>query len=208
MMRAVLTLALGLAAAMGFISASSASTPEEQPSRFVERLSGDVLAILRDSAAPREARLDRLEALLERHSDFTAISKLVLAANYRTFSESQRKDFEVALRSYLTATYGNQIDNFSNETVEVLGERPEARGDFTVRSRIRRQAGADILVDYRLRPRGNEWIVLDITAEGVSLIANLRSQFQEILTRGGPDRLIRTLQDRNASGEIKAPSLP
>ena len=37
--------------------------------------------------------------------------------------------------------------------------------------------------------------------EGVSLVSNFRSQFQDIISNGGPDRLLALLKEKNASGE-------
>jgi len=42
---------------------------------------------------------------------------------------------------------------------------------------------------------------VDVTVEGVSLVSNFRSQFQDIITNGGPDRLLTLLKEKNASGE-------
>ena len=37
--------------------------------------------------------------------------------------------------------------------------------------------------------------------EGVSLVSNFRSQFQDIVANGGPDRLLTLLKEKNAAGE-------
>lgn len=185
--------------------ASAADTPEA----FVERTSNEAITILGDAGIDHATKLERLEAMLERHCDFGVLSKLVLAANYRTFSEPQREEFAVLLKRYLSATYGDQIDDYAGETVEIVGSRPEARGDVTVHTKIRRRAGADLVVDYRLRPSGDEWRLIDVIGEGVSLVANLRSQFQEILTRGGPERLLAVLREKSASpGSSAGSGLP
>ena len=59
----------------------------------------------------------------------------------------------------------------------------------------------DILVDYRLRQKGGTWRIIDVVIEGVSLVSNFRSQFQDIVSNGGPDRLLVLLKQKNASGE-------
>jgi len=92
--------------------------------------------------------------------------------------------------------------------VGVVGARPhrcvEADGDVTVLTKIigdkdgKRQDLAK--VDYRLRKRG-EWRVIDVTVEGVSLVANFRSQFQSIMANGGINRLLSLLHEKNAAGE-------
>lgn len=179
--------------------AAMAST--ESPEQFVERTSNDVLAILRDGAMSHDAKIEKLEAMLDQRSDFETISKLVLAVHYRQFSDAQRKEFVTLLHRYLTTTYGNQIDNYANETVSVTGGREEARGDYTVHTKIHRTTGADLSVDYRMRKVDGDWRLIDVIGEGVSLISNLRSQFGEILNAGGPDKLLQVLREKNAAGQ-------
>ena len=83
----------------------------------------------------------------------------------------------------------------------VIGDRAEARDDWTVKTKIVRPNAEDILVDYRLRKEDGEWRVIDVIIEGVSLVANFRSQFQEIISRDGAAKLIELLHEKNAKGE-------
>lgn len=202
MMLAFLLAVASFAPAWAPTSAAAAETPE----KFVERTSNDVLAILRDKALSHDAKITKLEAMLNERSDFETISKLVLAVHYRTFSDAQKKEFATLLERYLTTTYGNQIDNYANETVTVAGGREEARGDYTVQTKIHRSQGQDLSVEYRLRKVADNWKVIDVIGEGVSLVSNLRSQFGEILNAGGPTKLLTVLREKNASG--KAADLP
>ena len=50
--------------------------------------------------------------------------------------------------------------------------------------------------------------IIDVIVEGVSLVSNFRSQFQDIVAQGGPDRLLTLLREKNASGESLAPPPP
>ena len=197
----LLAFALAVVAAFGGPSAVPPSlAATETPEQFVDRTSTDVLAILRDGALSHDAKIDKLQIMLDERSDFDTISKLVLAVHYRQFNDVQKKEFVALLHRYLTTTYGHQIDNYANETVAVLGGRPEARGDYTVQTKIKRTTGSDLLVEYRLRKVGENWRLIDVIGEGISLVSNLRSQFGEILNTGGPDRLLKVLREKNASG--------
>jgi ABC-type transporter MlaC component len=40
--------------------------------------------------------------------------------------------------------------------------------------------------------------VIDVKIEGISLVSNYRDQFHEVLSRGGPDKLLAQLRERNA----------
>jgi len=201
MKRFLSALAFAVVAAVASPAAVEHSLAATQtPEQFVEQTSNEVLGILRDKALSQDAKIAKLEIMLDRRSDFETISKLVLAVHYKQFSDAQKKDFENLLHRYLTTTYGHQIDNYANETVSVVGGRPEARGDYTVQTRIKRSTGADLAVEYRLRKVGEDWRLIDVIGEGISLVSNLRSQFGEILNAGGPDRLLTVLREKNASG--------
>jgi phospholipid transport system substrate-binding protein len=67
----------------------------------------------------------------------------------------------------------------------------------TVRTQINGGDTAPVAVDYRLRNIAGEWRVIDIVVEGVSLVSSYRSQFQEIMSSGGPTRLLQVLHEKN-----------
>jgi phospholipid transport system substrate-binding protein len=197
MTRILVALAMVAAIAAPLPASSATETPEQ----FVERTSNEVLSILRDGGLSHDAKIAKLEVMLDERSDFETISKLVLAVHYKKFSDAQKKDFVSLLHRYLTTTYGHQIDNYANETVSITGGREEARGDYTVQTKIRRTSGQDLAVEYRLRKVGDAWRVIDVIGEGISLVSNLRSQFGEILSDGGPEKLLKVLREKNASGK-------
>ncbi|RMD85407.1 MAG: ABC transporter substrate-binding protein, partial [Candidatus Dadabacteria bacterium] len=158
------------------------------PEAFVAKIADDVLAVLRNSTLDREQKKMRLERELDTCCDFETTSKLVLARNWKKFSPEQREEFVALFKRYLIATYQGNIDAYGGETVEIAGGREEPRGDYTVMTKIKRPGAEDILVDYRLRRlEDGSWRIIDVIAEGISLVSNLRSQFQEVISRSGPE---------------------
>lgn len=195
-MRRLPEILLALAVALPLAGAAAPATPRET----VTAMADAVIRTLKDPSLDRAARRARVESIVYGAVDFETLSRLVLARNWTRFTPAQRAAFEEEFKRHLSATYGRRVDSYSNEVVEVTGEREEARGDYTVKTAIRRGGGnADILVDYRLRKRGDEWKIIDFVIEGVSLVANFRSQFQEILSNGGPEDLIAALREKTAA---------
>ncbi|MGH7786439.1 MAG: MlaC/ttg2D family ABC transporter substrate-binding protein [Candidatus Binatia bacterium] len=192
-------LAIGLALTL---AAAAAVSAEQTASQVVDRLSGQVLTILRDQALSSDQKRTRIEAIAYEAMDFDTLSKLVLARNWSKFSPTQQQEFVAEFKRHLTVTYGRNVDSFQNEEVQILGERPEARGDVTVQTKLLRGgASEDVLLDYRLRQKDGQWMIIDVIVEGVSLVSNFRSQFQDIVAKGGPDKLLALLREKNASGE-------
>lgn len=192
----------GLAALL--LATLIAATPAaaQSPSQVVDGLASQVIGILKNTALDSQQKRTQIENIAYNAIDFPTLSKLVLARNWPKFSPTQRSEFEQEFKQHLSMTYGRNIDNYKNEKVQILGERPEQHDDVTVQTKILRGGGSDdVVVDYRLRQTSGQWKIIDVIIEGVSLVANFRSQFQDIVSNGGPDRLIALLKEKNAAGE-------
>lgn len=173
----------------------------ESPRQVIEHTTDAVLAVLANSSLSAEQKRKQIEEIASKRFDFPTVSKLVLARNWKRLSPEQQAQFTEEFRKHLSLTYGRNVEQYNNERAEVIGERAEPDGDWTIKTRILRPQGEPILVDYRLRKFGEEWRVIDVVIEGTSLVANFRSQFQDIVSRDGPERLIQVLQEKNARGE-------
>jgi phospholipid transport system substrate-binding protein len=179
-----------------------AAAAGDGPRAVVEKTASAVIEVLNEKELPTEQKRARIETIVYENVDFDTLVRLVLARNWRRFDDGQKEDFKREFKRHLSVTYGNNINEYRNESVAVLGDREEQRGDWTVHTKVVRAAGGqDFLVDYRLRRRDGQWKIIDVVVEGVSLVANFRSQFQSILSSGGPDRLLKLLRDKNARGE-------
>ena len=181
---------------------SGAAAAGDGPRAVVEAITGAALDVLGNKSFSVEDKRQRLETIVYAHVDFDTMSRLVLARNWSQLSPAQQADFVKLFKEHLSITYGRSIENYKNERVEISGDREEARGDWTVKTKILRGGGAnDILVDYRLRKEDAAWRIIDIVIERVSLVINYRSQFQEIVSQGGPTKLLEVLREKNARRE-------
>ena len=197
-----------LVSALWILSAgvATAAAPSEAPREFVRDMADRVLVVLKNDSLDSDAKVAAIEEVAYARFDFDTISRLVLARNWRKLDAKQQEDFTREFKKHLTVTYGDNINSYANETVDITGDREEPRGDWTVQTKIvRGSSSEDIFVDYRLRPRDGEWKVIDVVVERISLVSNFRSQLQEIISREGADAMIAKLAAKNASGESLFP---
>ena len=174
----------------------------DMPRVVVKRVTEAALDVLRNKDLSSDDKRHKLEQIVYAETDFDTISRLVLARNWSKFSPEQQAEFVRLFKEHLSVTYGRGIENYQNERVEITGDHEEARGDWTVNTKILRGGGAqDILVDYRLRKEGDVWRIIDFVIERVSLVANFRSQFQDLMSQGGPQKVLELLREKNARGE-------
>jgi phospholipid transport system substrate-binding protein len=177
---------------------------EQSPRDVVTGTSEAVIAVLKERGLSSAEKRRRIEDVVLKSVDFDTLSKLTMARNWAKLSAAQQEEFRREFREHLSATYGRRIDDYRNETVDVLGTREESRGDQTVKTRINRGGGtADVLVDYRLRQTGGQWKIIDVVIEGVSLVANFRSQFQDLMAHGGAEHLLAVLRQKTTEEEKK-----
>jgi phospholipid transport system substrate-binding protein len=182
------------------VSAGAAMSPnsEQDARKFVQSTIDDVMSVLRNPNLPLEQKKDRVQNIAYERFDFPLISKLVLARNWRRFSEKQRTEFIEAFKKHLAATYRDTLDNYRDEKISITGAREESNGDVTVMTEIS-TSGSPTHVNYRLRKTDEGWRGIDVIIEGVSLVQNFRSQAQEIVSNEGPDALIQKLRNKQIS---------
>lgn len=189
-------LALGLLAG----PAAAAEAPSSDAARLISKTVDDVLLVLNDPKLDRVGRRKRIETIAYELFDFTTVSRLVVARYWQRFDAEQQQELVKRFKAFLAQSYGERIDRYTNETVELVGERQEQRGDVTVFTRVvgGQYEGAEI--DYRVRRIDGRWRAIDVKVEGISLVLNYRDQFKSILGRKGPEGLLEALRKKNPEG--------
>jgi phospholipid transport system substrate-binding protein len=194
----LVVLASGLAAP----SARAMTESEAGARAVISETVDEVLAVLRDKSAPTEDRIRSLEQIVYGRFDLYVMSRLVLARNWKRFSEEQKEEYVKEFKQYLTNSYGNRIERYDQQEVEIIGEREEPRGDVVIQTKILGGDFEGALVDYRLRKQDADWRVIDVVIEGISMVSNYRDQFKSIVSSGGPELLLEKLKAKNAEGMV------
>ncbi len=174
------------------------------PRAVVEETVAEVLVVLKNKDLPTPERHRRVQEIAYSAFDFSTMSRLVLARNWKRFTPEQRQAFEREFKLFLANNYRSRVDGYAQEEVEILGERKEPRGDVTVRTRIVGGEYEGANIDYRLRNRTEQWLVIDVVIEGISLVSNYRDQFKAVLSGGGgPEDLLDRLRKKNSEEAAK-----
>ena len=111
----------------------------------------------------------------------------------------ERKVVTVLFADLVERSYVGKIEAYSGERIVFAGDTLE--GDqATVRTKLLTKSNTEIPIDYRLQKEGERWRAYDVLIEGVSLVANYRSQFNRIIDREGFAGLLTKMRNRLASG--------
>jgi phospholipid transport system substrate-binding protein len=185
---------LGVVAAMP-AAHGAGPTPTEQLRTAIDR----VLEVVDDPALKDAARAaDRHRAVRQITDgifDFEEISRRAMAQHWRSLTPAQQREFVDVFSDLLERAYMSKIELYSGEKIQYPGERVE--GDVAaVSTRIITQKGTEVPIDYRMLKRGDRWRIYDVSIEGVSLVANYRTQFNSIIRTSSYDELLRKMRGR------------
>jgi len=159
-----------------------------------------VLSLLKDpkykDPDQRQQQRDKIFAITRKLFDYTEMSKRTLARNWKSFSPQEQLQFVDVFADHLSNSYMDKIQGeYKGETIVFLGQEMVADGKAMVTTKIQRQP-SDISVDYSMLLVDNQWRVYDVNIEGVSLIKNYRTQFDQILVKESPAQLIERLKKK------------
>ena len=129
--------------------------------------------------------------------DFTETAKRSLGRHWQPRTPAERKEFVDLFANLLERSYLSKIELYSGEKIAFLGDTID--GDqATVRTKILTKQGTEVPVDYKMYRQGDRWLVYDVVIEGVSLIANYRTQFNKIIQTSSYQELVRKMKTKQA----------
>jgi len=184
-----LVVALVLAAVVGPAPAAAAG-PTDQLRAQIDK----VVKTLEDPAFNKERRV-AVRKIAEEIFDFGETAKRSLARHWLARTPAEREEFVALFADLLERSYISKVELFNGERITYTGETID--GDqAVVKTKIITKQGTEIPVDYRLLRRGERWLVYDVIIEGVSLVANYRTQFNKIIQTSSYQELVKKMKTK------------
>jgi phospholipid transport system substrate-binding protein len=174
-----------------------AGVPTDQLRGFVDK----VLKLVGDPAAKREPLRERrasLRRIADDIFDWEETAKRSLGTHWQQRTSAEREEFVGLFADLLDRSYMSKIELYDGEKIGYVGDTID--GDQAiVRTKLVKQ-GSEMGVNYKmLRRDGERWKVYDVEIEGVSLIANYRTQFNNLLRRSSYPEVVRVLKAKVAA---------
>ena len=158
-----------------------------------------VLDVLRDpnlkAESAKETKERKIESIADALFDYAALSRFTLGRNWKKLNSDQRTEFVQLFRQILQKTYMDTILSYSDEKVVFDREVMLSEDKAEVQSKII-TSSKEIPIFYRAYLKSGQWKVYDIIVEGVSLVKNYRTQFNEILAKQSPDELLKIMRQK------------
>ena len=185
------------AAAPGGLASQDAV--EDGAAAHVAALIDRALAMLK--APPGDpARSDAaFRRLLDDYFDLPTIARLVLGRHWRAAAPEQRESFSQAFEEHIVRVYTSRLRSYGGEEAAIRGAAARTGRDAVVAMEVRRPEGPPLRLDWLVRRAESQYRVIDVAAQGVSLLTTKREEFNAVVARVGLDGLIAQLQALNAA---------
>jgi len=197
--------ATAAAAAVIFMvgGARAQAQPEIQaPDVLVKNVTLEVVdIILKDKDIQRGDRkkvIALIEAKVLPHFNFQAMTSSAVGRNWDKASADQKARLIDEFKTLLVRTYSSALASYSNQKFEFRPLRAKPTDtDVTVNVRIMQAGSQPVTIDYDMEKRPGGWKVWDVRVGGISLVANYRTEFDNLIRESGVDGLIKALVAKN-----------
>jgi phospholipid transport system substrate-binding protein len=187
--------ALMLALFLSAVTASpaAAGAPSDQLKTQIDR----VLKTLDDPELKKEGRAKERRAAVRKIAndifDFGETARRSLGRHWQPRTPAEREEFVELFADLLERSYISKVELYGGEKIQYLGDTIE--GDQAkVQTKLLTKGGNEIPIEYRMHKKGDRWLVYDVVIEGVSLIANYRTQFNKIIQTASYQELVKKMK--------------
>ncbi|HET7198914.1 MAG TPA: ABC transporter substrate-binding protein [Burkholderiales bacterium] len=188
------------------LSPAAAAQPAAAPDVLVKNVTLEVVELIAKDREIRAGNRAKLIGLIEEkvlpHFNFTAMTALAVGQNWRKASAEQKTRLTSEFKTLLVRTYASALAAYSEQKFDFRPLRAKPTDtDVTVQVRVLQPGAQPVPIDYSMEKTAAGWKVYDVMVGGVSLVANYRTEFGNVVRSSGIDGLIGDLAAKNRSLE-------
>ena len=187
-----------LLAACCFAMPDAALCAEQGPADVVKDFHDVLLESMKKGAQlGYQGRYALIEPVFKKSFAQQLIVEKSMGRYWQTLKDPEKALLEKKYTEWSIAQYAHNFDSFSGEQFAVMSENVQPDGTAVVADKLTVPSdNKDVIFYYKLRKIQNAWRIVDIQIEGVSQLAQTRSQFVYIMKDKGFDGLIKTVQEK------------
>lgn len=183
----------------------AAAEPSAEVNEVLKAAVEEVLAIAYDGAGATTPLYLQVRPVLEKYFNFETITRRAIGPGWSRFTPAEQT---CAVTLFTEVVIRNYADRFEAGDRPGITYSPDVIPDPN-RPTVRElpttidYAGKKYSVVYRMEKSAESWQIVDVKIEGVSMIANWRSQFNPLFLRGGAPEVISSLKQNLSKSAAK-----
>ena len=204
------TLAFGAIVLVNLIASQALVAAQTDAGAFVKDLGDHAIRVLTGPDISDVEREDRFRLLLRQSFDVKRIGRFVLGRYARGVEPASIDEYQGLFEDLIVATYAARFAQYSGQKFVIKRvARPKGRRDSIVMSEIRpADGGPSIRIDWQVKDADDDYKIVDIRVEGVSMSVTQREEFTAVIRRNGGrfEALIPILRKKTEGLKSKKPA--
>ncbi len=172
-----------------------------EPGKLLMETIDKGFAILKDPSLKGEEKVQERRQMLWKGIspifNFDEMSKRALGQHWKSRTPEEKKEFVELFTTIMKDAYIGKTDTYSGEKVVIVSEMQDKKY-ATVQTKIITNKGTEISVNYNMSNNPGGWKIYDVIIEGVSLVNNYRSQFNNILIKSSYKELVQKIKEKKS----------
>ncbi len=184
----------------------SAQTQRGDASEVIRVAIEDVLSTMRENEALYGNNPQKLQAIIEitalPYLSIPHMAKLSLGKNWKSATPQQQATIVREFQIYLMRSYVRTLYSYRYVKPEILSREDSGADKTVLKVSVKNERGSTVSLLLRLEKNENRWQILDINAEGISLVVTARGLFNDEISKKGLDGFIQSLIEQNKKASL------
>ena len=129
--------------------------------------------------------------------DYQLMAQLSLSKEYKTLSETQKKEYNQAFEQNLKKSFTDKLRLYKDEEMKVVGGEQSKNNRYNLKTSMVLDGKLNYIV-FKFYDNKGDWKIYDVDILGISVIQTYRSQFGDILTNADFQTLLTKLKSEDA----------
>jgi len=175
----------------------SAKSESSQAELFIEDFTQTIFKIISDKDASNEKVLTSLTSEIKKNIGLEYICNFVIGRKWKNTSPEFQQKFSKLYESYLIGLYAPQFKSYNGENYKIIKTEEIRKNRFSSHLVFIFQNKTQLNITiYFIRDKNNEFKIVDVTGEGISLLASQREEFSATINMYGLDYFIESFQEK------------
>ncbi|HUQ25865.1 MAG TPA: ABC transporter substrate-binding protein [Burkholderiales bacterium] len=187
---------------IGFLASLPAASQDTPPDVLVKQVTLEVVELIAKDKEIRGGNRAKLIGLINDkvlpHFNFNSMTALAMGQSWNKATPEQKKRITEEFKTLLVRTYASALAAYSDQKFDFRPLRAKPTDtDVMVNVRVLQPGTQPVPIDYSMEKTPSGWKVYDVMVGGVSLVANYRTEFNNLVRESGVEGLIKNLSAKN-----------
>lgn len=196
--RRIKRLAAVIALGLGVLITFSANAGQESARLAVERFHDTLLSVMKEAEnLGYEGRYEWLTPVIKESFNLPFMTSRSTGRHWKKASSGDHQALIDAFTNMTIANYASRFDGYSGEIFEMVEVTEGPRDSILVKTKIVKDDGEKVALNYVMREFDGQWQVIDIFLKGTfSELATRKSEYSSLIRDGGFPKLIARMKEK------------